>query len=338
LAINIENTEMNDIKEMQLEDLQMVEGLPKGALINACLDQGNAMDWVRLNSDTIQRLLQENGVLLIRGLRVPSSKQLGKLLSTIFAEPLMSYVYRSTPRTKMRSNVYTATEYHPDLVIPQHNENSYSNNWVMRLGFYCVLPSPVGGNTPIADSRKVYNAIPKAIRDKFAEKKVMYVRNYLDIDLSWSEVFQTDDKVEVEAYCLENNMTFEWLDNNGLRTKQINPAVLQHPVTGEFVWFNQAHLFHVSNLGDEIQQNMLATIGEENLPRNTYFGDGARMDVEDLEVIRQVYDQQQVSFRWQANDLLLIDNMLFSHGRQPYTGDRKILVGMTGSYEDYKSG
>lgn len=327
---------MNANKNLSVNDLQKVEGIPYRVLLNADLYENKPVDWAEENAKSIQQLLQQNGILLIRGLKVSGSKQLSTLLTTLFSEPLMPYVYRSTPRTKMRNNIYTATEYHSDLPIPQHNENSYSNNWVMRLGFYCQIPSPIGGNTPVADSRQVYKLIPSEIREKFIERKILYVRNYQDVDLPWTEVFQTDDRTEVEEFCNCNDLEFEWLENNGLRTKQVNPAVAQHPITGEDVWFNQAHLFHVSNMGDEIKNSMLATIGEENLPRNTYFGDGSPIDEKDLDIIRQIYMQQEVSFKWQANDLFLVDNMLFSHGRQPYSGERKILVGMTGSFENYR--
>jgi hypothetical protein len=36
-----------------------------------------------------------------------------------------------------------------------------------------------------------------------------------------------------------------------------------------------------------------------------------------------------VSFPWQRGDILMLDNILAAHGRAPYEGPRKILVGMT---------
>ncbi|MDN5396863.1 MAG: TauD/TfdA family dioxygenase, partial [Chryseobacterium sp.] len=144
-------------------------------------------------------------------------------------------------------------------------------------------------------------------------------------------VFQTHDKNEVEAYCKANNILAEWTPN-GLRTKQINQATLVHPATNDKLWFNQAHLFHVSNLDSELREDLIAILGEDNLPRNTYFGDGSPIDPKVLDVIREVYDKTKISFDWQENDLLLLDNMLYTHGREPFEGKRKVLVGMAKEY------
>ena len=198
----------------------------------------------------------------------------------------------------------------------------------MRAGFLCMLPSATGGATPLADSREVYKKIPAEMRRKFEEKGILYVRNYGDIDLPWTEVFQTEDKSVVESYCQANELTYEWKANGGLRTGQVNPAVATHPVTGEKVWFNQAHLFHVSSLQPEVRESLLAVCGEDDLPRNAYYGDGSPLEEEVLQFIREVYESEKFHFEWQKNDLLLVDNMLFTHGRQPFSGDRKVLVGM----------
>jgi alpha-ketoglutarate-dependent taurine dioxygenase len=101
-----------------------------------------------------------------------------------------------------------------------------------------------------------------------------------------------------------------------------------HPRTGEKIWFNQAHLFHASSLGQEIADTLLGSLGEENMPRNSYYGDGSPIEPEVLDLIRAAYEQTKIKFAWQKNDLLLLDNMLFTHGRESYTGARKVLVGM----------
>lgn len=316
----------NVLTELTTEPLEEAGG--REILINVDTTGQKLLDWAEENKDRIEDLLIQRGVLLIRGLKFPSSKQFGQVLAILFGEELLGYDYRSTPRTELRDNVYTATEYHPSETIPQHNESSYANKWAMRAGFLCMLPSETGGATPLADSREIYKKIPAEIRAKFEAKGVRYVRNYGDIDLPWTEVFQTTDKAEVERFCADNNLAVLWKEDGGLRTEQVNPAVAVHPVTGDKVWFNQAHLFHVSSLRAEVRESLLAVCGESDLPRNAYYGDGEPLEEDVLQIIRDVYASETFHFMWRKNDLMILDNMLYTHGRQPFSGDRKILVGM----------
>jgi alpha-ketoglutarate-dependent taurine dioxygenase len=290
--------------------------------------------WAEENKSLVKDLLHGHGALLLRGMRFHGTRQFGRFMELLFDEGLAEYRYRSTPRTLLGGNVYTATEYHPDETIPQHNESSYAHAWPMYIGFFCLVPpaAGAGGATPLADSRRVLERIPSEIVAKFEEKGVQYVRNYGDIDLPWSEVFQTEDRTLIEDFCNENRIAFEWTPGNGLRTRQVNPATIDHPITGEKLWFNQAHLFHVSALGEQLARNMLASYEEIELPRNVYFGDGSPIEASDLEIIRQAYRDETFHFDWCKHDVLLLDNMLFTHGRQPYHGERKILVGMSGTH------
>lgn len=73
----------------------------------------------------------------------------------------------------------------------------------------------------------------------------------------------------------------------------------------------------------------LATIKEEDLPTNTYYGDGSPIEPETLDELRRIYEEETVAFPWQEGDILMLDNMRAAHGRAPYVGPRKILVGMT---------
>lgn len=308
--------------------LQIFDGVPLCYQLSTVPE--DLSDWVVRNRPAVTQILQQQGALLLRGLNIQGSKKLETLLTTIFGEELLEYTYRSTPRTQMRGRIYTSTEYHASETILQHNENAYSNKWPMRIAFNCVKNAEEGGQTPICDSRVIYRQIPAEIRAEFSARKLLYVRNYNNIDLHWTEVFQTQDKAEVEQYCRQNRIEFAWLAQDHLKTWQRNPAVCRHPVTDEWLWFNQAHLFHISSQPAELQRSLLDVLGEGALPRNVYFGDGAIIPDDMIAVIRQVYEQHLVVFDWQDGDLLLLDNMLYAHGRRPFSGSRKILTGMAG--------
>ncbi|MEH2067462.1 MAG: TauD/TfdA family dioxygenase [Nostoc sp.] len=296
-------------------------------VISPTIDKVNLVIWAEKNQDLIQNNLLNYGAILFRNFNVSGVEEFEQFIKVTSQGELLDYTYRSTPRTQVSGKIYTSTEYPADQSIPLHNENAYSCVWPMKIGFFCVETAEQGGETPIADSRKVFQSLDSTIKDQFIQKKVMYVRNYGELDLSWQNVFQTTNKLEVENYCRQSGIEFEWSSNH-LRTRQVCQAVAKHPSTKEMVWFNQAHLFHVSSFKPEIREALLSFYKEDELPRNAYYGDGSPIESSVLDEIREIYQQETVTFSWQEGDILLLDNMLAAHGRMPFVGKRKIVVGM----------
>ncbi|MCX2182268.1 TauD/TfdA family dioxygenase [Streptomyces sp. SKN60] len=285
--------------------------------------------WLAVSGDILKGLLHTHGAVLFRGFGISGPEGLERLVLAVSPEA-MNYVYGSTPRTREMRQVYTSTEYPASESIPLHNELAYATTWPMRLWFLSHKAAETGGATPLADSRKVYERIPEDVRNRFAEHGVMYVRNYgSGMDLTWQQAFETEDPAEVERFCEESGIEYTWFPDQRLRTKQIAQAVVQHPVTGEWSWFNQAHLFHTSSLPQEARETLLETLEPIELPRNALYGDGT--PIED-EVIKAIHEAMEAEYRaegWSDGDVMLIDNVLVAHGRQPYTGARKVLVAMS---------
>ena len=290
--------------------------------ILVCEPQSKELDifeWILDNKNLIENEILKYGGILFRNLNIYFLSEFNRFVQ-ILAPNLLEYVYRSTPRTRLGEKIYTATEYPADKVIPLHNENSYYRSWPQKVFFFSVLVASEGGETPIADSRNVHQKIDPAIRKKFEEKGVLYVRNYrTGLDLSWQEVFQTNKKEDVEGYCKNHSIEWEW--NKGLSeltTRQICQATLSHPQANEKVWFNQAHLFHISSLEKDSRISLLEEYGEEYLSRNAFYGDSTSLETDILDHIREAYEQEKIIFKWQKGDIMLFDNILMAHGREPY--------------------
>ena len=274
----------------------------------------------------IDEALRRVGGVLLRGFEVPTVEHFQQVAKA-FGHPLLNYEFASTPRSAVSAGVYTSTEYPAHQHIPLHNEQAYTREWPMKIWFHCVTASPVGGETPIADSRAVYRRMPAAIRERF-EQGLLYVRNYGDFDVPWQTVFNTHDRDEVQAFCQRARIDCQWKADGGLRTTQRCQGVETHPVTGEKVWFNQAHLFHASNLQPEVRESLEELLGVDDLPRNVLFADGSPIDDALFDEVRQVLAAETVSFAWQAGDVLMLDNMLVAHARNPFKGPRKVVVAM----------
>lgn len=275
-----------------------------------------------------ETLLPVCGGLLFRGLPIGSVTDFESFVGA-FTRSLVSYEFGSTPRSRVQRQVYTSTEYPPHQHIPLHNEQAYTKEWPMKIWFYCGQAPEEGGYTPIADSREVYRRIPARIRDRFIRKQIMYVRNYGNgLDVPWQQVFNTQEPAAVERFCRTNGILYEWKPDGELRTRQVAQAIAIHPRTRETVWFNQAHLFHVSSLEPAVREILATVVAEEDLPRNACYGDGSPIEPDLLDEIRDVYRSLAVQFSWRQGDVMMLDNMLAAHGRTPFKGRRQILVAM----------
>lgn len=282
--------------------------------------------------DFLQRKLRESGAILLRGFAVVSAADFEKVARAFSAKHLLNYMGGASPRVELGGGVYTSTEYPPQYTISLHNELSYSHKYPSHVYFCCIKPAETGGETPIADSRRILKNISPEIVKRFKTKEIRYDRNLFGdagSGYSWQDAFETFDKTIVENYCLDAGIKFQWKANGGLHLSQKLPATVTHPITGEEVWFNQADGFHPSALDPETYESLISTIPEEEFRLNVFYGDGEAIDISALNHIRQVIKNETLIFPWQTGDILILDNLLTAHGRMAFAGERKIILAMT---------
>jgi alpha-ketoglutarate-dependent taurine dioxygenase len=299
-------------------------------VVEPAVDGLDLIEWAKANHDHVDRLLQEHRALLFRGFHCNTAERFQQFVEATSRTGRLTYRDRTTPRTSKGDGIYTSTIHPSDQRINPHNEGTYWLQWAFKIYFCAIKAAATGGETPIADVRNVYKRIDPALRQRFEEKQMMLVRNFNDgFGLPWQEVFQTEDAQEVETYCRENDIEFEWKDGGRLRTRQVRPAVRLHPVTGEPLWFNHAAFFHYTTLEPSVREALLKEFSVEGLPYNTCFGDGTPITPEEAGHLRAAYSAEVVMFPWEVGDVMILDNMTVAHAREPYTGDRETLAAMT---------
>ena len=281
------------------------------------------------NRQFFREKLLSCGALLFRGYKVDSAAKFERFVRVFSGKELFDYAGGASPRVSLGiGGVYTSTEYPPEIKLSLHNELSYADRFPAHIYFCCLTAPQIGGETTFGDSRRILQKIDPEVVEIFRRKKVCYVRN-LKADqgsgYSWQEAFETGCKLAGEDLCRKIGADFQWKADGSLRLRQTRPATLTHPVTGEEVWFNQADGFHPSNLGEEFYQNT----SEDEFRLNCRFGDGTPIDLEILKHIRAVIESETVPHQWQTGDILVLDNILFAHGRMPFSGARKIAAAMT---------
>ncbi len=294
--------------------------------------------WAETNREQFEAWLVEYGAVLLRGFGLVTPPQFEAVVSALV--PDLFGDYGDLPKEESGQRIYHSTPYPNDMAILFHNESSHLPSWPTRQFFFCVQPSPVGGNTPLLDCELVMHRINPEFVERLATKKLCYVRNFVPgIDVSWQDFFKTEDRDRVEHQCAAEGMTCEWL-GEVLRVKNRTEAIRTHPQRHTQVFFNQVQLHHSSCLDVSTRAALLDLCGSEiAMPRNVLYGDESPIADDDMQHLNEVFFENCIQFAGEAGDIIAVDNMRASHARLPFEGARKITVAMgrMASHDEFQS-
>ena len=322
------------------------------------------MKFAKNNKEWIDATLRQYGAILFRGFKVDSAADMEETVQAL--EPNLNNQYRGTsPRNAIDGTefVFSAAEVPTHWPIAQHLEMSFLPAPPKRLIFGALqAPKTIGGETALSDFRKVYQDLPKKLRQKLLEKKLLYTRTHhkkgthpkLTHDVasmqSWAQLFGTDDKQEIERIARSENMPMKWTGRNQetFVSQFVTDAFQLHPELKEPVWFNHLQVFHWTTFPAELMFAFKRTKDVRFLTRALWsgltsaikygllrkkmaldisYGDGTPISVLEMHQIRKAVHKNMVLNRWEKGDLVMIDNFSTSHGRQPtYDSGRKIAV------------
>ncbi|MEU5956301.1 TauD/TfdA family dioxygenase [Streptomyces sp. NPDC047525] len=309
-------------------DWEFAPGLPATAKIGGLTAMAEAAELLTSVRGEIEAALHEHGAVRLRGVPLTGVDDFAVVRDVLLPQRT-PYREKATPRSDFGNGVYSSTDLPPSQPIRMHNENSYTLTFPGLLMFACLVAPSEGGATPVADCRQVLRLLPESIVAKVRAGGWLLRRSYSEnISTQWTTAFATTDRSEVERYCAENLISHAWQEDGNLRTSQLRPGVIRHPSTDEEVWFNHLAFWNEWSLDEELREALTDEFGPEGLPFNTAFGDGDPLTKDELETIQAAYEEATVRAPWQVGDLLLVDNVLAAHGRDPFRGDRKIVVAM----------
>lgn len=311
------------------------------------------LDWMSGNRTWREEELHRAGALLFRGFSAIRTAEDFAAIAQQMAPEILDYAGGTTPRSAVTGKIVTSTDAPRHVVIGLHQEMSYlapspafPDPTPDKVMFFCETAPGGGGQTPIADMRAVYRKLPRELVDRFESKGGLVLHRKLPtekkygFEVTWSTAFGTSDRGEMEKIAQRSGWRMKWTEDGGLEiTHGPSPVTLKHRVTGEKIWFNQAHLLHKSVapwtsdwLGSSPSEIAEARALEPLIKDRFYYhsthADGSEISLSDIDTIRRVVTAEKVLFDWKRGDVMLIDNKLVAHGREPYQPPRTIFAAL----------
>jgi alpha-ketoglutarate-dependent taurine dioxygenase len=309
------------------------------AVIEARETGAPALAWARDRVTELHAALRTYGAVMLRGFAagLDDFDAIGDLFSAVPSSPLGQV----SPRHRVAGAVYTATDLGEKHAIRQHHEMAYDLHPPRYVLFTCRRAPRAGGETPVGDARALYRKLGPALLERFARRGILYQRNFMPgcPGKTARQTFHFDDPAELTAYGAAAGIDFEWRGEDHLRALQLRGAIATHPDTGEPVFFNLAHIWHWTNMvraaaafGPEYAEVVRNTAPEDQW-YNAFYGDGEPIEDDVIAEIHARHEEEAVALPWREGDILVIDNLLASHGRRAFDSEREILATIRGPFE-----
>lgn len=295
---------------MRLPIVQRASAAPLGAFVRA-----------HRASLLAQALL--HGAVLLRGWNVGAS-DFGAVPAALGLDDF-AYVGGAAPRTRVHGNVLTANDAPPSAKIPFHHELAQARVRPSHLLFCCDVPAARGGRTPLADSRALAAHVARKWPRVAArlDEGVTYERVLPPVDDAWSPIgrswrstFQCETREAAEAAMDDAGMEWEWRAGGDLlwtRTPAL-PAFRHAPESGELTFCNSILAAH---LGWDDARN--------RGPTSVRFADtGEPVDAAFVADVHAHAVRERAAFAWRRGDVLLVDNSVTMHSREPFEGARRL--------------
>ncbi|KAM0748748.1 Clavaminate synthase-like protein [Meredithblackwellia eburnea MCA 4105] len=307
----------------------------------------SAIETLEASGELKRLLVQHGGALIIRGTHAAEPAEFSKLVHAFKLGNPHHELGNPVIRNIFAKNVATANEGPQDLPVYPHSEFGWSRNFPDYISFFCRHPADTGGETPINSGlevlARVQAEIPQLIeelKNRGAQYQYRYQRhvnpnsnsgNSLARAYPDAGLLETDDedtlRAKIEPQVKRHADIWSWADDGTLTVTHKLKSIREHPETKEEVWF-----------GNLVSQTLLARrYGALDYPHKgtdgayhqvPAYGDGTPIPIEWLLKVADIIDEVRVLINWQLGDLLLLDNYLVQHARQPSTGDRRILASL----------
>ncbi|OIW22892.1 Clavaminate synthase-like protein [Coniochaeta ligniaria NRRL 30616] len=280
----------------------------------------------------LTKKLARHGTLLFRGLPIHNAEDFSRFAHAFGYKP-HEIIGIVVERPVLAPNVAPANEAPKEVLIYNHNESPQVPHAPEYIFFYGHKVPEKGGETPISSSLELFHRaqqeIPEFI-DELAEKGILsqvtykHGRQYAGgstlKQAFGKEIEDGDDEAtkrakieaQIKRYGRGEHTTWEWTDDGIVLTHRL-PVIRTQPGTNLPTLFTGLASYYKRTQGNHG--------GSVNITRQLY-GDGTPIPEKYLAHLAKITDEIRVLHKWQRGDVLVYDNIIAQHGREPWEGEQ----------------
>ena len=295
-------------------------------------DAVEAVRTLQTQGGILTKKLAVHGCLLFRGLPINSAEDFSRFAHAFGYKP-HEIIGIVVDRPLLAPNVAPANESPKEVLIYNHNESPQVPHAPEYIFFYAHrVPTQGGGETPISSSlelfRRAQEEIPEFVPD-IGEKGILsrvtyhFDRQHVGgstLQQAFGKEIQDGDdeatrRAKIEAqiarYGRGKHTMWEWTDDGIVLTHRL-PAIRTQPGTNLPTLFTGLAAYYVYTQNSPGRKN----------PTEQRYGDGTPIPTEYLAHLAKITDEIRVLHKWERGDVLVYDNIIAQHGRQPWQGEQ----------------
>ncbi|PGH07795.1 hypothetical protein AJ79_06183 [Helicocarpus griseus UAMH5409] len=281
----------------------------------------------------LTKKLAQHGTLLFRGLPIRNAEDFSKFAHSFGYKP-HEIIGIVVDRPFLAPNVAPANEAPKEVLIYNHNESPQVPHAPEYIFFYCHRAPKKRGESPIASSVELFHRAQQEIPEfiaELAEKGILSRVTYKfqkqyeggsTLKQAFGKEIKEDDdeatrRAKIEAqiarYGRGKHTTWEWTDDGIVLTHRL-PSIRTQPGTNFPALFTGLAAYY---------KNAQVNSGARKNVTQQLFGDGTAIPEKYLAHLAIITDEIRVLHKWQEGDVLVYDNTIAQHGREPWEGEQE---------------
>lgn len=292
-------------------------------------------------TNTLTTLLAKHGALLFRGLPIHSADDFSRFAHAFGYAP-HEIIGIVVERGLLAPNVAPANESPSTVTIYNHNESPQVPHAPGYIFFYAKRAPSGGGETPISSSLELFHRvqaeIPNLLHGLETKGILSTVRYRPEAQYTggstladafgkeWApgdseETKRAKVEAQIARYGRGEHTTWKWEDDGTLQVQHHIPALRRQVGTNLPVLFTGLASSYVRSLAGETTSKITTAT----------YGDGSSIPVDELAKLKEITEEIRVLHKWVEGDVLVFDNVIAQHGREPWEGeqgDRVVLASL----------